>query len=289
MPNPRFCHHRTIRWALHHEIHRDQATWLDQGSVTIRAAGQLNSLNPKKQGEKTLHHVPRPHGMDGPCPWLRTGDPPCGHPCPTLCSNSCPHNLPRSQISTLTQYLEPKEAYLTAEDTLGKAISLHQIQHMVMKPRLPDTNKSRYPLAGCGACYPRPMDSNARGPDRALLLLTMKPTGQLPATLEGKGHFIVESLTDNVITLAANTLAAVTDTWDDAVGHPTERKGTTTKGRDPGTEGYGPPDTIRQPIRTIRTKICAESHRLNGPGTFPGHPYGDPDMPRTQLVGRTMG
>ena len=35
---------------------------------------------------------------------------------------------------------------------------------------------------------------------------------------------IVEGLTDDIITLAANTLAAVTDTWDDAMGRPTERK-----------------------------------------------------------------
>ena len=34
----------------------------------------------------------------------------------------------------------------------------------------------------------------------------------------------MEGFTDNVITLAANTLAAVTDTWDDASGHPTARK-----------------------------------------------------------------
>ena len=29
---------------------------------------------------------------------------------------------------------------------------------------------------------------------------------------------------NHVITLAANTLAAVTDTWDDAVGHPAASK-----------------------------------------------------------------
>ena len=42
-------------------------------------------------------------------------------------------------------------------------------------------------------------------------------------TLEAEKHFIVEGLADNVITLAANTLAAVRDTWDDTVGHQTER------------------------------------------------------------------
>ena len=52
----------------------------------------------------------------------------------------------------------------------------------------------------------------------------MNPTTQLPATLEGEKHFIVEGLTDDVITLAAKTLAEVMDTWDDAVGPQTERK-----------------------------------------------------------------
>ena len=34
----------------------------------------------------------------------------------------------------------------------------------------------------------------------------------------------MEGLTDDVITLAGNTLAAATDAWDGAVGHPTARK-----------------------------------------------------------------
>ena len=55
------------------------------------------------------------------------------------------------------------------------------------------------------------MDPNAPGPDRALLHLTMKHTAQLPTTLAGEKYFIVEGLTDDVITLAANTLAATTD------------------------------------------------------------------------------
>ena len=68
----------------------------------------------------------------------------------------------------------------------------------------------------------RPTDPNAPCPNRALLHLTMKPTAQLPATLEGEKHFI--GLTDDADTLAANTLAAGMDTWDDAVGHPAEHK-----------------------------------------------------------------
>ena len=67
------------------------------------------------------------------------------------------------------------------------------------------------------------MDPNAQGPDRALLHLTMKYTAQLPATLAREKYFIVEGLTDDVSTLAANTLAATTDAWDDVVGHPTAR------------------------------------------------------------------
>ena len=111
-----------------------------------------------------------------------------------------------------------------AGDTLSQAIPLHQIQHMVMGPQLPDTKKPRHPIAGRWARDPRPKDPNAPGPDRALLHLTRKPTAQLPPNLEGEQHFIVEGLEDDVITLAANTLAAVMDTRDDAAGHPTERK-----------------------------------------------------------------
>ena len=52
----------------------------------------------------------------------------------------------------------------------------------------------------------------------------MNHTAQLPTTLAGEKHFIVEGLTEDVITLAANTLVATTDAWDDAVGHSTARK-----------------------------------------------------------------
>ena len=52
----------------------------------------------------------------------------------------------------------------------------------------------------------------------------MKRTAQLPTTLAGEKHFLLEGLTDDVITLAANTLAATTDAWDIAVGHPTACK-----------------------------------------------------------------
>ena len=51
----------------------------------------------------------------------------------------------------------------------------------------------------------------------------MKHTAKLPTTMAGEKHFIVEGLTDDVISLAPNTLAAATDAWDDASGHPTAR------------------------------------------------------------------
>ena len=113
---------------------------------------------------------------------------------------------------------------------------LHQVHHMAMGRRLTDTSKPRHPLAGRGAQEPRPTDRNARGPNRALLQFTMKPTAQFPTALEGEIHFIVEELTDDTITLATNMLAAVTDTWDYAVGHPTG-----TQRQDSGEEGH--PDT----------------------------------------------
>ena len=52
----------------------------------------------------------------------------------------------------------------------------------------------------------------------------MNHTAQLPTTLAAEKHFIVEGLTEDVIILAANTLVATTDTWDNAVRHSTARK-----------------------------------------------------------------
>ena len=95
---------------------------------------------------------------------------------------------------------------------------------MAMGPRLTDTNRQREPLAGRGAREPQPTDPNTPGPDRLLLHLTMTPTVQVPTLLEGETNFFVEDLTDNVITLATNTLAAVTNTSDNAAGQPTARK-----------------------------------------------------------------
>ena len=114
--------------------------------------------------------------------------------------------------------------YLTAGDITGQAVPLDQVHHMAMGPSLSNTDKPGHPLARRGARDRGPAQPNTPGPDRALLHLTMKHRAQLPTTLAGKKHFIVECLTDDVITLAANTLAATTDAWDDAVGHRTASK-----------------------------------------------------------------
>ena len=114
--------------------------------------------------------------------------------------------------------------YLTAGDTAGQAVPLDQVRHMAMGPRLSNKDELRHPLARRGTRDPRPAEPNAPGPDRALLHLTMKHSAQLPTTLAGEKHIIVEGLRDDVITLAANTLTATKDAWDDAVGHPTLSK-----------------------------------------------------------------
>ena len=108
-PTPDDTTHRrtwgTIRRALHHDIDQDQATWLDQGSSTIRAGGWFNNLNPQKLRRVAGPYIlyPVPHGMDDHCPGLRAGDPPAGTPAPTPCSNHYPHSPPHSQVYTSTR------------------------------------------------------------------------------------------------------------------------------------------------------------------------------------------
>ena len=215
----------TIRRALHHDIDRDQATWIDQGPVTIRVGGWLNTLNPQKLRRVAGPYIlyPVPNGMDGPCPGLRPGDLPFGHPCPQALFKPLPSQPAPLQGVYLNTVTGAKGVYLTTGDTTGQAIPFDHIQHMALGPRLPNTDKPRHPLARHGARDPRPVDPNAPGPDRALLHLTMKHRAQLPATLVGEKYSIVEGLTDDVITPATNTLAATTNAWDVAVGHPTAR------------------------------------------------------------------
>ena len=81
VPPPDDATHRrtwgTTRRALHHDIDRDQATWIDQGSVTIGVGWWLNTLNPQKLRKLAGPYIlyPVPHGMDGHCPGLRPGTP----------------------------------------------------------------------------------------------------------------------------------------------------------------------------------------------------------------------
>ena len=229
-PSPDDTTHRrtwgTTRRALHHNIDRNQATWIHQGSVTIRVRGWLNTLNPQKLRRVAATYIlyPVPHSMDGHCPGLWPGDPPCGHPCPRALFRPLlpqPAPPPGVYLHTVTG---GKGVYLTTGDTTGQAMPINQVHHMALGPRLPNTDKPRHPLARQGARDPGPVDPHAPGPDRALLHHTMKHTAQLPATLAGEKYFIVEGLTDDVITLATNTLAGTTNAWDVAVGHPTARK-----------------------------------------------------------------
>ena len=229
-PTPDDVTHRrtcsTITRALHHDIDRDQATWIDQGSITIRVGGWLNTLKPQELRRVAGPYIlyPVPHGMDDHCPGLWPGDTPFGHPCPRALFQPLPPQpapLPGIYLNTVTG---AKGVYLTTGGTRGQAVPLNQVHHMAMVPQLPNTDKPRHLLARHGARDPRPVDPNAPGPDRGLLHLTMKHTAQLPTTLAGEKYFILEGLTDDIITLATNTLAADTDAWDDAVGHPTAGK-----------------------------------------------------------------
>ena len=152
--------------------------------------------------------------MDGPCPRLGTRTPDVDYHAPPALFRPLaaqPAPLPGIYLNTIPG---ARGVHLTAGNTLGQAIPLHQVHNMAMGPRPTDTNKPRHPVAGRRAGEPRPTDPSAPGPDRALLHLTMKPTAQLLTALEGETHFIVEGLTDYIIGLATN----------DAVGHPTARR-----------------------------------------------------------------
>ena len=111
----------TITRALHDDIDRDQAPWLNQASITIRAGEWLNSFNPKK-----LRRVARPYvlypvsqGMDGSCPGLPPGDPPCRHPCPHALFQPLPPQLAPLPSIYLNTVPGAKGVYLTAGDTLN--------------------------------------------------------------------------------------------------------------------------------------------------------------------------
>ena len=222
-------HRRTwgiIRRALHHNINQDQATCLHQASVTIRAGGWLNNLNPQKLRTAAGPYIlyPVPHGMDDHCPGLRPGNPLCGHPCPHALFQPLPLQPAPVPGIYLNAGAGAKGVYLTAGDTAGQAIPLCQVHHMAMGPPLSNTDKPRHLFGRRGARDPRSANRNTPGRNGEVLDLTMTNTAKLPATIAGQKHFIVEGLTDDGITLAANTLTAATDAWDDAVGHRTAPK-----------------------------------------------------------------
>ena len=151
---------------------------------------------------------------------------------------------------------------------------------MALGQRLPNTDKPRHPLARHGTRDPRPVDPNAPGPDRALLHLTMKHTAQLPTTLAGEKYFIVERLTDDVITLAGNTLAATTDTWAVAVGHPTAHKD-----RAQGTEDTLTPDLMSHLV-TLTSPPEQHNRKTEGPKVtdWTAFIYRPPDTPTVTLT-----
>ena len=108
----------------------------------------------------------------------------------------------------------------------------------------------------------------------------MKLTAQLPATLAGEKYFIVEGLTDHVITLAANTLAATTDAWDVAVGHPTARKD-----RVQDTEDTLTPDLVNHLV-TLTSPPEQHDRKTEGPEVTDWAAFIDrpPDTPTVTLT-----
>ena len=194
---------------------------------------------------------------------------------------SCAVPSPRPLFFPLHYILvSSKGVYLKTGDTTGQAIPLDQVHHMALGPRLPYTDKPRHPLARHGTRDPRPVDPNGPGPDRELLHLTMKHTAKLPTTLAGEKYFIVEGLTDDVITLAANTLAATTDACDVAVGHPTARKD-----RVQGTEGTLTPDLMNRLV-TLTSPPEQHDRKTEGPKVtdWTAFIYRPPDTPTVTLT-----
>ena len=127
-PTPDDTTHRrtwgTIRRTLHHDIDRDQATWIDRGSVSIRVGGWLNTLSSNKLRRVAGPYIlyPVPHGMDGPCPGLQPGDPPCGHPCPHALSQPLPPQpapLPGIYLNTITGARTSRRATPQAKPSLS--------------------------------------------------------------------------------------------------------------------------------------------------------------------------
>ena len=90
----------------------------------------------------------------------------------------------------------------------------------------------------------------------------------------------VEGLTDNVITLAANILAATTDAWDVAVGHPIGRKD-----RVQGTEDTLTPDLMNH-LATLTSPPEQHDRKTEGPKVTDWAAFNDkpPDTPTVTLT-----
>ena len=92
-----------IRRALHDDIDRDQATWIDQGSVTIRVGGVVEHPKPQKNyagWQGPTYYIPYPTAWMAPAEGCGPGTPHAATPAPTPCSNHCPDNPPHSQVYT---------------------------------------------------------------------------------------------------------------------------------------------------------------------------------------------
>ena len=214
-----------------------------------------------------------PHRMDGPCPRLQTGDPPCGHPCPHGLFQPLPPQpapLPGIYINTVPG---AKGMYLTAGDTLSQAIPLDQIHHMAMAPQLPDTNKPETPSGrtrGAGSPAPGPRRHGPRYDAAAPHHETQGPAPSDPGG--GKALHCGRSYGPRHRS-GSQHLGGVMGTRDDDVGHPTERKDRVQEREDslaPGLMDHlvqltSPPEQYVQ-------KGCAEDHGLDGPRRTPGLP-----------------
>ena len=104
--------------------------------------------------------------------------------------------------------------------------------------------------------------------------------GSAPSHPGGKKYFIVEGLTDHVITLAANTLAATTDAWDFAMGRPTARKD-----RVQDTEDTLTPDLVNHLV-TLTSAPEQHDRKTEGPKVTDWAPFIDrpPDTPTVTLT-----
>ena len=95
---------------------------------------------------------------------------------------------------------------------------------------------------------------------------------------------------DDLIILATNTLAAVTDTWDHAVGHPTARKDRSREKEDILTpELMDQLVNIHRPTRQHVPRMGLKVTKWTVLDHTPDTPHEYPDVPPAHLVGPTVG